>query len=107
MQFQFSSDNQTDGGNDMAGRVEQIVRARLARIQDRLTRVEVHVGDVSGPRDGGDDKRCVVELRPAGMAPISATDQASDVFDAVSNAADKALVVFERQVGKRTDRKGH
>ena len=107
MQFQFNSDNQTSGDSDMAARVEEITRARLGRIEDRLTRVEVHVGDVNGPRGGGDDKRCAVEARPAGMAPISATDQAASIEAAVAGAVDKVLAAYDRQIGRRTDRKGH
>lgn len=107
MQFHFNSDNQTDGHAEMAMRVEEIARARLGRIEDRLTRVEVHISDVNGPRDGADDKRCAFEVRPAGMAPISATDQAASIEAAVARAADKVLAAFDRQVGKRTDRKGH
>lgn len=106
MQFQFNSDNQTNGDSNMATRVEEITRSRLGRIEDRLTRVEVHVGDVNGPR-GGDDKKCAVEARPAGMSPISATDQAASIEAAVVGATDKVLAAYDRQIGKRTDRKGH
>lgn len=107
MQFQFNSDNQTDGDSGMARRVEEITRARLSRIERHLTRVEVHVGDVNGPRTTSDDKRCSVEARPAGMDPISATDQGSSIEAAVAGAADKVLASYDRQIGKRTDRKGH
>ncbi len=107
MQFQFNSDNKTDGDAELAARVEEIVRPKLSRIEDRLTRVEVHVGDVNGPRTAGADKRCAVEARPAGMAPITATDHAASIEAAVAGATDKVLAAFDRQVGKRTTRKGH
>ncbi len=107
MQFQFNSDNHTHGDSTMAARVEEITRVRLGRIEHRLTRVEVHVGDVSGPDNGGDDKRCLIEARPAGMSPISATDNADSIEAAVTRAADKVLAAYLRQVGKITDRKGH
>lgn len=107
VQFQFNSDNQVEGDTAMAERVEQMARARLGRIEQRLTRVEVHVGDVDGPRDGVEGKRCAVEVRPAGMSPISATDRAASVEAAVNGAVDKVLAAYDRQVGKRTSRKGH
>ncbi len=107
MQFQFNSRSNVDGDVDMAANVEDIVRTRLNRIQDRITRVEVHIGDMIGGRAGSGDMQCVIELRPIGMAPISASDQAPDISQAVSGAADKALVIFDRQIGKRTDKKGH
>ena len=107
MQFQFNSDNQITGDADMEARVREITEARLARITDRLTRVEVHVGDVNGPKGGGDDKRCAIEARPAGMAPISASGHAATIEAAVAGAADKVLAAYDRLIGKRTDRKGH
>lgn len=106
-QFQFNSENQISGTEDVAAQVEQIIRARISRIEDRLTRIEVHIGDVNGPRSGGADIRCVVEARPAGLAPISATAQAGNIEAAVAAAADKMLVAYDRQLGKLTSRKGH
>lgn len=107
MQFQFNSDNHVMGDEGVADRVETLVRGKLDRIAHRLTRVEVHVGDVNGPRGGGDDKRCAIEVRPNGMEPISATDQAASIEAAATSAAQKVLSAYDRQVGKRTDRKGH
>ncbi len=107
MQFLFNSDNQLPLGAETAGKVEAIVGARLGRISDRLTRVEVHVSDVDGPRSGADDKRCAIEIRPNGMQPITAADQAATVEAAVSAAADKVLKAFDRRIGKTTSRKGH
>ena len=107
MQFLFNSDNQMPLGSDTAEKVEALVEARLGRISDRLTRVEVHVSDIDGPRNGSDDKRCAIEIRPNGMRPIVAADQASTVEAAVSAAADKVLKAFDRQIGKTTSRKGH
>ena len=107
MQFLFNSDNQMPLGSDSAEKVEGMVATRLGRIADRLSRVEVHVSDVDGPRNGNDDKRCVIEIRPNGMRPITATDHAATVEGAVSAAADKVLTAFDRQIGKVTSRKGH
>jgi len=107
MQFQFNSDNTIHGSEGLAAVVEEIARARLRRIEARLKPVEVHVGDVNGARDAGDDKRCSVETRPTGLAPISATETASSIEAAVAGATDKVLAAFDRQIGKRTTRKGH
>jgi ribosome-associated translation inhibitor RaiA len=107
MQFLFNSDNQTPLGSDAAAEVQAIVEKRLDRISERLTRVEVHVSDVDGPRSSSDDKRCTIEIRPNGMRPIMAADMAASVEGAVSNATDKVLKAFDRQIGKTTSRKGH
>lgn len=106
MQFQFNSDNRVKGDARVAAQIEALVRGTLDRVSDRLSRVEVHVADVNGPRRG-EDIRCTVELRPVGMQPISATDTASSVEAAVKSATDKALTTYSRQLGKQTTRKGH
>ena len=106
MQFQFNSDNRTPGGANVAERVEALVRGRLRRVSDRLTRVEVHLSDVNGPRQGN-DIRCAVELRPSGRKPVSATHEDASVEAAVGSATDKALSAYDRLVGKQTTRKGH
>ncbi len=106
MQFQFNTDSRIVGDASVADRVETLVRGRLDRVSERLTRVEVHVGDVNGPKSGN-DIRCAVELRPTGMKPISGTDEAPSVEAAVASATDKALTAFDRQIGKQTTRKGH
>ena len=106
MQFQFNSDNRVVGDAQAAEKIESLVRGRLDHVTDRLSRVEVHIGDVNGPK-GGDDIRCMVELRPTGMQPISASHEAASAEIAATSATDKALTAFNRQVGRQTSRKGH
>lgn len=106
MLFQFNTDNHVDGNEAVSDQVEAIVRRKLGRVESRLSRVEVHIGDVNGPK-GGNDIRCAVELRPKGMDPISATHEAADVEAAAASAVDKALSGFDKQIGRQTTRKGH
>jgi hypothetical protein len=106
MLFQFNSDNYVHGDTTTETRVQSLVEARLRYVQHRLSRVEVHIGEINGPR-GGVDKRCAVELRPNGLDPITATDTADTIEQAAAGAADKALIAFQRVIGRTTTRKGH
>lgn len=106
MQFQFNSDNHLSAMNDVAERVEAAVRSKLGRVEDQLTRVEVHVGDVNSSK-GGVDMHATVELRPASLAPVAGTHTAETLDAAVAKATDKALTAYDRVIGKRTTRKGH
>jgi hypothetical protein len=106
MLFQFNSDNRVEGTVETEERVREIVESRLRHVSDRLTRVEVHVGDTNGPR-GGVGNRCAVEIRPNGLEPITGTDTAETIEQAATGATDKALAAFERRIGKMTTRKGH
>ena len=66
MQVQFNSDSSVMGTANVAERIEAQVRDRLARFEDRLTRIEIHVRDENGRKHGADDKACTIEARPRG-----------------------------------------
>ncbi|MGQ5702243.1 HPF/RaiA family ribosome-associated protein [Sandaracinobacteroides sp. A072] len=106
MDFQFNTANDITGDDDVRARVEASIRQKLARIAEDITRVELHVRDFNGQR-GGTDKRAVLEIRPRGYDPISVSHDAATVDLAANGAADKALTAFDREMGRRTNRKGH
>ncbi len=107
MDVQINTSNNVSGREALTQQLEETVRTRLSRFSERLTRVEVHVGDENGDRRGGDDKRCVIEVRPAGRDPISVTEQAASIDQAASGALTKVTTALDRTFGKITDRKGH
>lgn len=100
MLFQFNSNNQVDGTEDVAKRIEEVVRRKVNRIASHIMRVEVHFGDVNATK-GGVDKRARVELRPALLAPVASSDTTDTIDLAAASATDKALVAFDRVIGKR------
>ncbi|NNC60066.1 MAG: HPF/RaiA family ribosome-associated protein, partial [Erythrobacter sp.] len=56
MQVQFNSDSSVMGTVNVAERIENQVRQKLARFEERLSRLEIHVRDENGPKGGADDK---------------------------------------------------
>ena len=66
MQVQFNSDSSVMGTENVAERIEAAVREKLARFEERLTRIEIHVRDDNGAKGGADDKACTIEARPRG-----------------------------------------
>jgi len=107
MLLQINTDNRVDGNESVIADLEAGLRAQLCRFENRLTRIEIHVSDVNADKSGAKDKRCMLEARPNGLAPLSVTNEAATVEQAVAGAADKLLVVLERTFGKLTNRKGH
>jgi ribosome-associated translation inhibitor RaiA len=84
-----------------------VVEAVLGRFEDRITRVEVHLSDEnSRSKSHGDDMRCVMEARLAGLAPITVTEQAATVEQAVGGAADKLEKSIDRTLERLHDPKG-
>ena len=100
MQFQFNSDSSVMGTDNVAERIENQVRAKLARFEERLTRVEVHVSDENGRKGGADDKTCTIEVRPRGDRPIGVTEHAADVDTAARKAANTMAQRLERVLGR-------
>jgi len=100
MQFQFNSDHTVMGTENVAERIEAMMREKLARFEDRLTRLEVHVRDVNGTKHGADDKECTIEARPRGGKPIGVHGKADKVDDAARKAANTLAQRLERHFGK-------
>lgn len=107
MQVQVNTANNIEGRDALTQSIEEDVRHRLSRFEARLTRVEVHVGDENGERNEGDDKRCVMEARPAGLGPVTVTEQAGSIDQATAGALNKLSSALDRTFGKLTNRKGH
>jgi len=106
MQIQFNTDSQVQGRDALAQRVTEEVSATLAHFAERLTRIEIHLGDVNATRSGADDKRCMMEARPAGRQPLAVTHQAATLEEAWRGAARKLRSAVESVFGKLADQKG-
>ena len=100
MQFQFNSDSSVMGTVEVATRIEAAVRQKLARFEERLTRLEVHASDENARKGGGDDKTCMIEARPRGGKPLGVTAHAAKVDDAARKAASTLAERLERHFGK-------
>jgi ribosome-associated translation inhibitor RaiA len=102
MFVQISTDNQIKSDAGANARLEARVRSKLKRFEKRLTRVEVHVADVNGPKGGG-DKRVTLEARVNGHEPVAVHAEAERVDNAVSLAADKAVRALDHALGRLSD----
>jgi len=100
MQFQFNSDSSVMGTENVAERIEAMCRDKLARFEERLTRLEVHVSDENAAKGGADDKACTIEARPRGGRPLGVTAHVSKVDDAARKAANTLAERLERHFGK-------
>ena len=107
MFIQINTDNQVESDAERNERIEEQVRQRLARFENRITDVEIHVSDVNGPKGGNADLRCTLEARVNGIAPVAVTEQGNTVDRAIIGAAKKAVRALDHQLGKLADAKGH
>jgi ribosome-associated translation inhibitor RaiA len=100
MKIQINTDANIQGHEALAAQVSATVEHVLKRFQDHVTRVEVHLSDQNGDRSGQQDKRCVIEARLEGRAPVAATDDAATTDQAVRGAADKLSRLIDTQLGR-------
>jgi hypothetical protein len=93
------------GGADLGARVEQAVVEAMGRFSDQVTRVEVHLSDANADK-GGEDKRCMIEARPVGKAPVAITHQAATVPMALRGGLNKLTRKLDSVLAARSDHKG-
>jgi ribosome-associated translation inhibitor RaiA len=100
MQVLVNSDAHITSSNSVAQRVEAIVLSSVDRFADRLTRVEVFLNDVNGPKHGERDKRVTMEARVAGRAPVAVSSEASTLLEAIEASSKKLERALEHAFGR-------
>jgi ribosome-associated translation inhibitor RaiA len=106
MQIQVNTDNNVDGHAALVQRVEADLSSALARYDGRLTRIEVHLGDVNAARPGETDKRCLIEARPTSHQPVAVTHHGATLEEAIDGAIKKLRRALETTLGRLKDHKG-
>lgn len=100
MQIQFNTDNNVDGSAELIAFLSNILAEGLHRFKDQITRLEVHLSDEDGNKEGQDDKRCLLEARLEGMNPVAVTNLANTDEKAVKGASDKLKALLTTTLGK-------
>lgn len=106
MQIQVNTDHNIEGREKLAHHIETDVMAALGRFGDKITRVEVHLSDETGPKSGGVDKRCLMEARLAGLKPVAVSHEGKTLEEAYDGAAKKMQRMLESTLGRLNDHKG-
>lgn len=106
LQVLVNTDSNLPGTESVAGQVEQAVRKGLRRFEAQLTRVQVFLADENAAKGGPADKRCTIEARPRGAAPVAASDRGETIDGAVSAALSRLTAALNTELGRRRDHKG-
>jgi ribosome-associated translation inhibitor RaiA len=90
VQIQVNTESGVQGSDALARRVETAVRGGLERFGAQITRIEVHLSDENSDKKfSTTDMRCLLEARLAGRPPVSVSDRAATLEQAVDGAVDK------------------
>ena len=106
IQVQVNTDHNIHGSAHLTETIIDTVNAALGRFAKRLTRVEIHLSDDNGGKTNGDDKRCLLEARPANHQPIVVTHVAGTVDDAVDGALRTMTQLLTSTFARLYDPKG-
>ena len=100
MIIQINTDKNIDGSEKLRVYLKSFITEELSRFSKQITRVEVHLSDENGPKDGLNDKRCMIEARLEGMKPIAVTNHANNQEQALEGAVEKLKTSLETVIGR-------
>ncbi|MBL7833230.1 MAG: HPF/RaiA family ribosome-associated protein [Cyclobacteriaceae bacterium] len=100
MLVEVNTDRNIPNSERLINYCKSTIEAELARFDEYITRVEVHLSDENGAKGGDDDKRCLIETKLKGKSPVAVKNTASNIDDAISGAIDKITKVLETSLDK-------
>jgi len=104
MLIQVHTDPTINSDSELVAQAEAAVTSAVARFETRISRVQVHLADENSHKTDRADKRCTMEARLNGMAPVAVTDFAATVEQALDGAADKLERMIDSTIGRLDDR---
>lgn len=103
MKIQFNTSNNIKESKYLRTSSALIIKDELSRFSDDITRVEIHLSDEDGHKDGQNDKRCSLEARIHGRQPIAVTNYANTHEQAINGAIEKLKSSLNTIFGRKKD----
>jgi len=100
MKIQFNTDKNSNTSEELRDSLMMLISEPLNRFDNQITRLEVHLSDEDGSKDGQNDKRCMLEARLEGMQPVAVTDHSDTYEKAVKGAVDKMKTSLSTIIGR-------
>lgn len=96
----FNTDNNIPGREALREPLIALISEEMRRFSGHITRIEAHLTDENGDKQGINDKRCVLEARVEGKPPVAVTNHANSHHQAVEGAIDKLKSVLDTKIGR-------
>ena len=107
MTIQLNTDKHLSVHEAFGNKLDDLLSEELSRFSEHITRLEVHLSDENGSKEGINDKRCLLEARLEGRQPMAVTGLANTYELAVNSAIDKLKASLNRILGRiRNDQRG-
>ena len=104
MKIEVNTDRHIESSERLIAYCKSTLEAEFDRFSDYITRLDVHFSDENGTKGGDDDKRCLIETKLKGLSPVTTSNSASNIDDALSGAIDKMSSVLDSTISKQ---RGH
>lgn len=89
MTIQFNTDKNLTLHDDFNNKLSTHLSEKLSRFAEHITRLEVHLSDENGNKNGQNDKKCLLEARVEGKPPVVVSAAAQNYELAVDAAVAK------------------
>ncbi|NOQ73383.1 MAG: HPF/RaiA family ribosome-associated protein [Crocinitomix sp.] len=104
MIIQISTDKTLKGAKNQVDFFSTQIAKELERFESHITRIEVHLKDENGIKEGFNEISCLLEARLEGKQPIAVKNQADTVELAISGATSKVKAAIKTIVGRSQNR---
>ena len=100
MTIQLNTDKNLSVHEAFGSKLDDLLTEELSRFSEHITRLEVHLSDENGSKEGINDKRCLLEARLEGRQPIAVTGLANTYELSVNSAIDKLKAALDTILGR-------
>ncbi len=100
MTIQYNTDNSLTIHEGFKTVLDELLTKELSRFGENITRLEVHLSDENGHKEGLSDKNCNLEARLKGMDPVMVSAKENTHELSVKGAVEKLKNVLESKIGR-------
>ncbi len=105
MKIQFNTDKNINGDESQQDYFSNLIATALDRYTAHISRIEVHIKDQNGKKEGLNNIICLLEARIEGKQPIAVSEQADTTEQAVSGAIENLKAALETILGRLQNHK--
>jgi hypothetical protein len=100
MKIQINTDKTIIGDETLQATMISQIEGEFSRYESEISRIEVHLSDENGKKEGINDRRCLLEARIEGKQPVAVSCQASTTSQALTGAIVKLKAALDTIIGR-------
>ena len=107
MTIQFNSAHNVKANEELKAPIIALLSEKLNRFSQHITRLDVHLSDENGNKEGLNDKRCLLEAHLEGVLPLVAKNDGHTYEQAAEGAIDKLKSSLNSTLGRSANHHQH